>query len=202
MNPEYRPIKFIDQLEGNKHIVLLYDNEDYADLIIARYFSKGLEKGESCVFFTDEDPKKIRRMLTSQGLDVERYEKANTLRIFQMPKPDSSNQQIDVLTILRGIRSASTTGMKRPFRFAGRTIPDIESRNGIMQGMVVERTGQEHFDEFDNAQMCFYDIRKIEPTKKDEWIKQLLENHHKVIFASDPDRAVAFDTSIAEGVED
>ena len=55
MEPEkssYRPIKFLDRMEGNNHIVLLYEDQKYADLIIARYISNGLEKRESCIFFT------------------------------------------------------------------------------------------------------------------------------------------------------
>jgi hypothetical protein len=53
MKPEkisYRPIKFLDRMEGNNHIVLLYEYQKYAGLIIARYISNGLEKGESCIF--------------------------------------------------------------------------------------------------------------------------------------------------------
>jgi hypothetical protein len=49
-NTTYRPINFIDRIEGNNHIVLLYDDQKYADLVIARYISNGLEKGESCIF--------------------------------------------------------------------------------------------------------------------------------------------------------
>jgi hypothetical protein len=33
--PNYRPIKFLDRMEGNNHIVLLYDSQKYAYLIIA-----------------------------------------------------------------------------------------------------------------------------------------------------------------------
>lgn len=41
----YRPIKFLDRMERNNHIVLLYDNEEYADLVISRYLLNGLQKG-------------------------------------------------------------------------------------------------------------------------------------------------------------
>jgi hypothetical protein len=37
MKPEkmsYRPIRFVDRIEGNTYIVLLYDDQKYADLII------------------------------------------------------------------------------------------------------------------------------------------------------------------------
>ena len=56
----YRP-KFLDRMEGNNHIVLLYDNPKYADLIIARYLFNGLKKGESCIFFTPDNPETTER---------------------------------------------------------------------------------------------------------------------------------------------
>ena len=68
-------------------------------------------------------------------------------------------------------------------------------------GMTVEKTGQEHFAEFENSQMCFYDVRKIETSRREEWITGLLKNHHQVIYASKPDKAVAFETSLLESEE-
>jgi len=55
-NTDYHPVKFLDELEGNNHIVLLYDDEKFGDLLIAQYFLHGLKKEQSCIFFTDEDP--------------------------------------------------------------------------------------------------------------------------------------------------
>ena len=55
-NTDYHPVKFLDELQGNNHIVLLYDDEKFGDLMIARYFLNGLKKEQSCIFFTDEDP--------------------------------------------------------------------------------------------------------------------------------------------------
>jgi hypothetical protein len=37
---------------------------------------------------------------------------------------------------------------------------------------------------------------------KDEWIKGLLKNHDHVIYASKPDRAVAFETDLLDEDED
>ena len=192
----YHPVKFLDRLEGNKHLVMLYDEEKNADLIIARYFQNGLDMGGSCVFFTDQDPGVIEMRLASQGIDVERYKRENRLRVFAIPTSDEGKK--DFLTTLKAIRAESTKGMKPPFRFAGRTIIDIESIDGMTTGMQLEKTGQDHFQEFDNSQLCFYDIRKMERSRRDQWVKGLLENHHQVIYASDPDKAVGFDTSLLE----
>jgi MEDS: MEthanogen/methylotroph, DcmR Sensory domain len=165
---------------------MLYDDEKRADLVIARYFLDGLEKGASCVFFTDEDPAAIRRRLASQGVDVGRYEKEKRLRVFRIESADSG--KVDVMRTLKAIRAESTKGMKPPFRFVGRTITDVESVNGMLQGMTLEKIGNDHFAEFDNSQLCFYDIRKMERSRRDEWVKGLLENHHSVIYASEPTR--------------
>ena len=199
MNPEYRPVKFLDRLEGNNHIVLLYDNEKYADMIIGRYFLSGLEKGQSCIFFTPDDPKAVEGRLAAQGINVDLYKKKNSLRIFYIERSDEG--KADALATLRRIREEATAGMKPPFRFAGRTIIETATVEGMKLGMAVEKTGHEHFSEFDNSQLCFYDISGIEPSRREEWIRGLLKNHHHVIYASEPDRAVAFETTLLEEEE-
>ncbi|MFL6484708.1 MAG: MEDS domain-containing protein [Nitrososphaera sp.] len=192
----YRPIKFLDKMEGNNHIVLLYDNEKYADLVIARYLSNGLQKGESCVFFTSDKREIIEERLFAKGIDVYSYEQTNFLRIFCIEGSDTN--KLDALGTLKSIREKATRGMKPPYRFVGRTIRDTETIDGMNMGLVVEKTGHEHFEEFDNSQLCYYDISGIEKSRRDEWIEGLLKTHHYVIYASEPDKAVAFETMLLE----
>jgi hypothetical protein len=50
-------------------------------------------------------------------------------------------------------------------------------------------------ESFDGAQKyVFYKA----PTRKHEWISSLLRNHHYVIYASKPNKAVAFETALLE----
>jgi hypothetical protein len=200
MNSEgasYRPIKFLDKMEGNNHIVLLYDNEKYADLVIARYLLNGLQKGESCIFFTSDEPERIEERLFAEGIDVDSYKRTNSLRVFFIERSDTNNK-LDALRTLKSIREEATKGMKPPYRFVGRTITDTGTIDGMNLGMVVEKTGHEHFEEFNNSQLCYYDISGIEQSKRDNWIRGLLKNHHYVIYASEPDKAVAFETKLLE----
>lgn len=196
---EYRPIRFVDRMEENKHTVMLYDNQKYSDIVIARYFQNGFDKGEYCIFFTPDDPERIEERLSAAGIDVDLYEKKNMLRIFRIERSDEN--KLDVLGTLRRIREEATKGMKPPYRFLGRTITDTGSIEGMSLGLVLERAGQEHFEEFDCAQMCYYDISGIEQSRRDEWISGLLESHHHVIYASGPDKAVAFETMLLEDEE-
>ena len=203
MNSEgasYRPIKFIDKMEGNNHIVLLYDNEKYADLVIARYLLNGLQKGESCIFFTSDEPERIEERLLTQGIGVDSYKLTKSLRIFGIERYGANNNKLDALGTLKNIGEA-TKGMKPPYRFVGRTIMDTGTIEGMNLGLVVEKTCHEHFEEFNISQLCYYDISGIEQSKRDEWIRELLRNHHYVIYASEPDKAVAFETILLESEE-
>jgi hypothetical protein len=196
----YRPIKVLDKMEGNNHIVLLYYNEKkYADLVIARYLLNGLQKGESCIFFTSDKPETIEGRLFAKGIDVDSYKGTNSLRIFFIER--SGANRLDVLDTLKSIREEATRGMKPPYRFVGRTIRDTGTIEGMNLGLIVEKTGHEHFEEFDNSQLCYYDISEIEQSKRNEWIRGLLKTHHYVIYASEPDKAVAFETMLLEPEE-
>src|SRR3546814_10755485 len=63
----YHPMKFVDQMERNKHMVLLYDSKEYAYWVIARYFLNGLRNRESCILFTSENPRTIEKLLAKEG---------------------------------------------------------------------------------------------------------------------------------------
>lgn len=189
----YRPFEYLDKMEGNNHIVLLYDNLKYADLIIARYIFNGLKKGESCIFFTSENPEKARKKLSDEGIDVE------SLRILYIER-DNKNK-LDALSLLRSMTGEAKKGMKPPYRFVGRTITGTETIEGMKMLLHVEKTGNDHFQEFDCSQLCYYDISAIERSMKDEWIRELLKNHAHVIYASEPEKAVAFETDLLQEEE-
>ena len=195
-NVDYHPIKYIDHLDRHKHIVLLYDNEKYAYWIISRYLLNGLNDNESCIFFTSDDPKTVEERLSLEGIDVNLFKQKNSLSIYNIEK--SYNYKLDILSTLKHIRKEATFGMKSPYRFVGRTITDTETKDGMTLGIALEKIGHEHFDEFECSQMCYYDISKIEQSLRPQWIANLLKNHHNVIYASEPDKAVAFDTKLLD----
>jgi MEDS: MEthanogen/methylotroph, DcmR Sensory domain len=192
----YRPMIFVDQVEKNKHILLLYDNQKYASWIIGRYFRNGLVKGESCVLYASDRPEISEKQLSAGGIEVKLFKKKNLLRIYEIERSD--NNKHDVPQIIDQIKEESKKSMKPPYRFVGGTITDIETKDGMKFCILLEKNGHQHFDEFNYSQICCYDISKIEPTRKHEWISLLLRNHHYVIYASKPNKAVAFETALLE----
>ena len=192
----YHPMKFVDQMERNKHMVLLYDSKEYAYWVIARYFLNGLRNSESCILFTSENPRTIEKLLAKEGIDVDKYKKKQLLRVYPIEEADDNKH--DLLVTLKQIREQATKDMKPPYRFVGRTITETETKDGMMLGLNLEKIGHEHFHEFDCSQMCYYEISKIESSFRQKWISGLLKNHHYVIYASAPDKAVAFETALLE----
>ena len=43
-------------------------------------------------------------------------------------------------------------------------------------------------------------VRDIEKTKRSEWINTLLENHHNLIFATEPSKAVVFEPELLKEI--
>jgi hypothetical protein len=195
----YRPMKFVDQMERNKHILLLYDDQKYAYWIIGRYLHNGLAKGESCIFKTADRPEIIEKQLSADGIDVHSFKKKNLLRIYQVERSDDNKHDI-LHAFKQRVHEIeeSTKGMKPPYRFVGKTVSNIETKDGMKFGILLEKTGHQHFDELNCSLLCYYDISKMEPTRKHEWISSLLRNHHYVIYASEPNKAVAFETVLLE----
>jgi hypothetical protein len=192
----YRPMKFVDQLERNKHVLLLYDSQKYAYWIIGRYFRNGLAKGESCILYTSDRPELIEKKLTVGRIDIKLFKQKNLLRIYEIERSDDNKH--DVPHTIDQIREESKKSMKPPYRFVGGTLTDTETKDGMKFCISLEKTGHQHFDELNHSQICCYDISKIEPTRKHEWISSLLRNHHYVIYASNPNKAVAFETALLE----
>jgi hypothetical protein len=177
----------------------LYDDQKYAYWIIGRYFYNGLVKGESCIFFTSDIPKIIEKQLSDEGIDVHLFKQKNLLRIYEVERLYDNKH--DILHSFKQrvyeIEEA-TKDMKSPFRFVGKTVSDVETKDGMKFGILLEKTGQLHFDELNCSLLCYYDISKMEPTRRYEWISSLLRNHHYVIYASEPNKAVAFEAALLE----
>jgi hypothetical protein len=70
-----------------------------------------------------------------------------------------------------------------PFRIVSRLVADVSTRDGILAELELEHSAHEKFEDFGGSLICPYDISKIEPRGKKQWMKQIRENHHAVIYA-------------------
>jgi predicted transcriptional regulator len=196
---DYGPIKFLDNLPPKSHSVLLYDDKKYAELVTSYYIAKGLERGESCVYLTFEDPRKIERRLSRRGINAESFKQRNLLRVHTIKHSDVSegNPYDNLKKVIR----ESTIGLKPPYRFYRNFVPIEKSVKGMKLELLYEQLLHENFKTLDLSLMCRHDLSEIEKSARTDFVETLLKNHHQVIYASEPEKAIAFDPTLLESEE-
>jgi hypothetical protein len=173
------PFRFIDSLEHRQHILLFYEDPEYARLTEFRFIKNGLQRGERCVYATEEDSGLIVLKLLSYGIPLYHFQ-TGRLRVVQIRETCGGREQIlrkckeDIDTIL--------DGLVPPYRIVSRIVPNVATLDGISVELELERKTQHCFDTFGGSVICPYDISKIESQKRSRWLQELREAHHTTIY--------------------
>jgi len=188
---DYPPLKDVDNLTEQNHSMVLYDNEEYGKLVKCRYIENGLKKGEHSICITHDDVDKTLDELASCGIDVNFYNRKKLLHVYQieniMERPEG------IIAGFNDIVKKITADSKPPYRFVGRTIPNVCTTEGIKAELEIEKVFQSNFEKYDCSFLCTYAVNDIEGSRRPFWLRELMANHHHLIYASDPANAVTFD---------
>jgi len=77
-------IGFMKQLRPTNHLIFVYDDPEAKYNVLFNYLKAGLDNGEAGVYVaSDEKPSQIREAMKRFGINVEKFEKKNALRIFR-----------------------------------------------------------------------------------------------------------------------
>ncbi len=174
------PIKFVDSLDARKHIALFYEEPEYARLIEFRFLKNGVAKGEQGVYATEEDSGFIVLKMLNYGIPLEYFERKK-LRVYQIHNGFTNRNEI--MENARKNIEMILSGLQPPFRIVSRVVSDVSTLTGMTVEMELERETHDHFDDFGGSVMCPYDLSKIETSQRKEWLAQLREYHHNVIYA-------------------
>ena len=194
---EYTPLRDIDNLKEKNHSMVLYDNEEFGKLVKYRYIENGLKKGEHSICLTHDDINSVEKEMISAGIDVDDFKQKNLLHIHKIDNLMGKNEN-DMVLGLQNIIRESTAGLKPPFRFIGRIIPNVSTKEGIEAELKLEHFLHSSFENFDCSVLCTYGVNDIEGSRRPIWLSQLLTNHHKLIYAADPANAVTFDPDMLD----
>ncbi|HXG07416.1 MAG TPA: MEDS domain-containing protein, partial [Nitrososphaera sp.] len=78
-------LDFIDNLDTivHRHLVMFYEEPEYAKLVQMRFINTGLKKGECCIYVVndEQDLLFIRREMIAYGIDVDQYGKRGLLHL-------------------------------------------------------------------------------------------------------------------------
>lgn len=180
LEPESVPLKFVEELDDRKHLVLLYDDPEYARKIEFQFIKKGLESDEHCIYATEEDPGFIMLAMINNGIAVSDYLQNNLLHIYQIT---DSTESGDLLSNAKKNLERILSDSKPPFRVVARIVSDISTAEGMSAELKLEHDFHKSFDGFDGTVICPYDITKIENNKIDQAIPSLFKTHHATIYA-------------------
>lgn len=75
---------FISELRPTSHAIFVYESSEAKRNILFTYLKVGLENGEAAAYVAaEEPPSQIREAMNRFGIDVEKFEKAGALRVYQ-----------------------------------------------------------------------------------------------------------------------
>jgi hypothetical protein len=196
----YRPLRFVDKMEGGNHLMLFYDKPEFGKGVQYRFVENGLKKGEHCICLTHDNVGLVENEIASCGIDVDGFKEKNLLHVHQIENLLESEKEIE--KGFDNIIKQVTADAKPPYRFVGRIIPDVSTVKGIESELLVERKLHSQFDNYDCSFLCTYNVEDIEPHKRQIWLGQLMKNHHNLIYATEPDKAVVFEPQLLRPIAD
>src|SRR5215472_6958755 len=94
-----QPINFVRKVKHGKHIVLFYEEPEYARIISFEFIKSGLSQRERCIYVSEEEKETVQREMSDAGINVDQFTKNDLLSIHQIP--NLAGQQIPQITLER-----------------------------------------------------------------------------------------------------
>ena len=187
-------MEYFDNLQQPHHSILLYEKTEFARLVKSKYIKNSLKKREHTICITHENIKYLEQELFSTGLDVDYFKRKNLLHIYQI---DNIMKHKDGLRKgLQELLKMITAESKPPYNFMGCIIPDVSTKEGMDAELEIEHLFHSNFKSYSSSFLCTYNIEDIAQDQRQSVLENLLANHHHVIYAVEPEEAVAFETDL------
>jgi DcmR-like sensory protein len=200
MNIFDQPLNFVKKVRRGKHIVLFYEETEYARIILFEFLKNGLVNKERCVYISEENVEAVEREMSDAGINAEVFMKNELLFVHQVPNlAGYSNITQTALENLSQFALRPWTKDGRPDRLVLRCIFTINSREQIRSNLEWEREFRaKDLKHLQGTMICTYPVSNIIPTISDSegdygrWMSDLLELYDGVIFARKFWTGVAF----------
>lgn len=191
LDQKYRhPLNFADNVDSGSHVVLFYENLEYAQEIQFRFLWRGLERNEICIYGTYDEPWSVMSAMTEHKIDVKRWKNKGLLRIVDLGaesarKVNSSARALQLLL----------DGVSKPYRMVCTLARELDDPGEIKANMEIESKMQGAFSHghasgdlsllcaAKGSLMCPYDISGIEPELHGNWLVSLIKSHDAAVFA-------------------
>src|SRR5713226_5837905 len=193
---EYQPLKFLDETSAHKHFVLIYDEPEYGKMIECKFVENGLKKGINCIYLTHGNAQSAENQMKQYGIDVKHYKEKNLLHFVDIDIIKESPEGIS--SAFDNFMQKIMNNFESPYYILGRTIQDISTKTGMEAELEAEHTMHNNFKKYQCSCLCTYHIDEIEKNMRKKWVNHLLDHHHSVIYATEPNKAIGFDLTLLD----
>jgi hypothetical protein len=207
-----QPLNFVHQIEEGKHIVLFYEELEYAKMISFQFIRNGLSRRKDCSYLSEEEIESVGREMSDSGVDVKKFTKNNQLHIYQVSSltdynpRDSPNGQTELIGVDWEHKAADDTAIlknpskiKESDRIVLRCVYNVNTEEHIKSNLKWEHDYRfKNLKDTRTTVVCTYPVNDIIPTISDsigsygKWMNTLLELYDGVIFARRFWKGVAF----------
>jgi len=195
-----QPLNFVHHVKECQHIVLFYEEIEYARVISFQFIKGGLEDNKMCSYLSDEDVETVKREMVDNGIDVNKFTMNGLLHIYVLPCKTSYHTRNTHIKE-NGLENiiSNSTGPGQGDRIVFKCIYKINTEEQIKSNLKWER--EYRLKEFKNRTtsiLCTYPVENIIPELSDstgahaKWMSDLLNMYDGVIFARRFWKGVAF----------
>lgn len=171
------PLEFVNSLKLGRHVLLCYEEPEWARTLEFRIIENGLLDSERCVYATIEDsPAFIESQMEEYGIDVKGFKKNGLLHVHKVVSPIDNPKRSKALGVEDVIAD-----IQRPFRFVGR-LYRLDSKKKVRDNLKTEKHRHDVVDE-SILFVCSYNIEEMNSELLRQWLPSAIKMHNDVIFA-------------------
>ena len=196
-----RPLNYVHHIKECQHIVLFYEEIEYARVISFQFIKSGLEDKKMCSYLSDEDVETVKREMAYNGIDVNKFTTNGLLHIYQFPcktNYHTRNTHIKEHGLTNILSNFTDLRPSQGDRIVFNCIYKINTEEEIKSNLKWEREYRLKKLKNTTTTLCTYPVKNILSELSDsigahaKWMSDLLNMYDGVIFAHKFWKGVAF----------
>ena len=80
-----QPLKYVRNVGRGKHIVLFYEEAEYARMLLFEFLNSGLIQKERCSYISEEGTESVKREMYDAGISTHEFLNNGRLLVHQIP---------------------------------------------------------------------------------------------------------------------
>ncbi len=197
-----QPLKFVRNVRPGNHIVLFYEEAEYARMLLFEFLKGGLIQKERCSYISEEEAESVKREMNDAGIGTHEFLNNGQLLVHQIPNladhphiPPTELERLSQLALHPGTKKNGS----QLDRLVLKCIFKINTQQQIKSNLEWERDFRDrNLKRLHGTMICTYPVNNILFTISDaigdygRWMSSILELYDGVIFARKLWKGVAF----------